>query len=196
MEEILRPGRFNKMLIIRYFYATIPWTEDYFPIRRLERGCFCRSPPALFPYLSCFERTLPCPLPMEQDPVRSESFAARSVGTQGPLCKFCRELALKAFVECHFLRIQSGGLPSTVEVFKNGGQRHRNVFRSLDCWIRGRQRSILRKRRKGKGRGRGFDHYCRPNRFSDEHGLLKRTPKPNGNASLYEIICAIRVIRG
>jgi RNA-directed DNA polymerase len=48
---------------------------------------------------------------------------------------------------------------------------HRNVFRQLDGWIRGRLRSILRKRQKRRGRGRGADHQRWPNAYFDEHGL-------------------------
>ena len=46
-----------------------------------------------------------------------------------------------------------------------------SVFRDLDGWIRGRLRSILRKRQKRRGRGRGRDHQRWPNAFFDEHGL-------------------------
>ena len=45
------------------------------------------------------------------------------------------------------------------------------VFRALDGWIRGRLRSILRKRRGRRGRARGKDHQRWPNRFFDAHGL-------------------------
>ena len=48
---------------------------------------------------------------------------------------------------------------------------HWTVFRDLDGWIRGRLRSILRKRRKRRGRARGRDHQRWPNAFFDEHGL-------------------------
>ena len=48
---------------------------------------------------------------------------------------------------------------------------HWNVYRTLDCWIRGRLRSILRKRRGGRGRGRGTDHYRWPNAFFAKHRL-------------------------
>ena len=46
-----------------------------------------------------------------------------------------------------------------------------SVFRQLDGWIRGRLRSMLRRRQKRRGRGRGTDHQRWPNRFFDEHGL-------------------------
>lgn len=46
-----------------------------------------------------------------------------------------------------------------------------SVFPSLDGWIRGRLRSILRKRQKRKGRARGWDHQRWPNAFFDEQGL-------------------------
>jgi RNA-directed DNA polymerase len=56
--------------------------------------------------------------------------------------------------------------------------RHSNVtaLRTLDSWVRGRVRSILRKRinRKGKARG-GPDHRRWPNRFFDEAGLFNLT---------------------
>lgn len=46
-----------------------------------------------------------------------------------------------------------------------------SVFRQLDGWIRGRLRSLLRRRQKRRGRGRGKDHQRWPNRFFDEQGL-------------------------
>ena len=49
---------------------------------------------------------------------------------------------------------------------------NRTVFRDLDCWIRGRLRSILRKRAGRRGRGRGKDHQRWPNRFFHETGLF------------------------
>ena len=51
-----------------------------------------------------------------------------------------------------------------------------SVFRELDGWIRGRLRSMLRRRQKRRGRGRGTDHQRWPNRFFDEHGLLPCKP--------------------
>ena len=45
---------------------------------------------------------------------------------------------------------------------------HWTVFRELDQWIRGRLRSILRKRRKRRGRARGTDHQRWPNAYFDE----------------------------
>jgi RNA-directed DNA polymerase len=49
---------------------------------------------------------------------------------------------------------------------------HWRQFRDLDGWIRGRLRSILRKRSKQRGRGRGRDHQRWPNTYFDEHGLF------------------------
>jgi len=49
---------------------------------------------------------------------------------------------------------------------------HRNVFTSLDSWIRGRLRSILRKRAGGRGRSRGRDHQRWPNSYFDDQGLF------------------------
>lgn len=48
---------------------------------------------------------------------------------------------------------------------------HWSVFHDLDGWIRGRLRSILRKRQKRRGRARGRDHRRWPNTFFDEQGL-------------------------
>lgn len=47
-----------------------------------------------------------------------------------------------------------------------------NVFTDIDGWLRGRLRSILRKRHGGKGRGRGSDHQRWPNRFFADLGLF------------------------
>jgi RNA-directed DNA polymerase len=48
---------------------------------------------------------------------------------------------------------------------------HRNVFSTLDGWIRGRLRSILRKRQGRRGRGRGADHQRWPNQYFADLGL-------------------------
>ena len=48
---------------------------------------------------------------------------------------------------------------------------HWTVYADLDGWIRGRLRSILRKRRGRRGRGRGADHQRWPNAFFAEQGL-------------------------
>ena len=49
---------------------------------------------------------------------------------------------------------------------------YRNVFQDLDQWLRGRLRSILRKRRGGRGRGRGKDHHRWRNRYFADLGLF------------------------
>lgn len=49
---------------------------------------------------------------------------------------------------------------------------YRNVFQDLDQWLRGRLRSLLRKRRGGRGRGRGQDHQRWPNHFFADLGLF------------------------
>jgi RNA-directed DNA polymerase len=48
---------------------------------------------------------------------------------------------------------------------------HKSLFRRLDGWIRGRLRSILRRRSGRPGRGRGLDHHRWPNRFFEGMGL-------------------------
>jgi RNA-directed DNA polymerase len=45
-------------------------------------------------------------------------------------------------------------------------------LRRMDSWIRGRLRSILRRREKRRGRGRGADHQRWPNAFFAEQGLF------------------------
>jgi len=47
-----------------------------------------------------------------------------------------------------------------------------NIFPDLDGWIRGRLRSIQRKRHKSHGRGRGRDHQKWPNAYFAELGLI------------------------
>ena len=47
-----------------------------------------------------------------------------------------------------------------------------NIFPTLDQWVRGRLRTILRKRHKGKGRARGTDHQRWPNAYFAELGLI------------------------
>jgi RNA-directed DNA polymerase len=47
-----------------------------------------------------------------------------------------------------------------------------NIFGRLDKWMRGRLRSILRKRHKGKGRARGRDHQRWPNAYFADLGLI------------------------
>jgi RNA-directed DNA polymerase len=46
-----------------------------------------------------------------------------------------------------------------------------NVYTDLDSWLRGRLRSILRKRAGRRGRGRGADHQRYRNRYFTDHGL-------------------------
>ena len=48
---------------------------------------------------------------------------------------------------------------------------HPGQLGEMDGWIRGRLRSILRKRRSREGRGRGKDHQRWPNRYFAELGL-------------------------
>jgi RNA-directed DNA polymerase len=46
------------------------------------------------------------------------------------------------------------------------------VFRDQDSWVRGRLRSILRRRSHRRGRGRGLDHHRWPNTFFASLGLF------------------------
>jgi RNA-directed DNA polymerase len=47
-----------------------------------------------------------------------------------------------------------------------------NVYTDLDSWIRGRLRSILRRRAGRRGRGRGADHQRYSNQYFTDQGLL------------------------
>ena len=47
-----------------------------------------------------------------------------------------------------------------------------NVFEKEDQWVRGRLRTILRKRNKGSGRARGRDHQRWPNAYFTRLGLI------------------------
>jgi RNA-directed DNA polymerase len=52
---------------------------------------------------------------------------------------------------------------------------HVPTFHTEDQWMRGRLRSILRKRSGQKGRGRGWDHRRWPNAFFAKQGLFSLT---------------------
>jgi RNA-directed DNA polymerase len=52
---------------------------------------------------------------------------------------------------------------------------HPTTFRTQDGWVRGRLRSILRKRSGRRGRGRGRDHHRWPNAFFAQQGLFSLT---------------------
>lgn len=52
---------------------------------------------------------------------------------------------------------------------------HWNVYGPLDGYVRGRLRSILRKRAGKRGRGRGSDHQRWPNAYFDAEGLVTMT---------------------
>jgi RNA-directed DNA polymerase len=49
---------------------------------------------------------------------------------------------------------------------------HWNVFTDMDSWVRGRLRSLLRKRAGRQGRGRGADHQRWPNLYFADQGLF------------------------
>jgi len=53
--------------------------------------------------------------------------------------------------------------------FKNS---HRTTFTAVDGWVRGRLRSILRKRAARRGRGRGRDHQRWPNAYFAAQGYF------------------------
>jgi RNA-directed DNA polymerase len=112
---------------------------------------------------------------------RTESFDFLGYHFRGNL-RLPREKSLKKFQDAvreKTKRTNGHSLPFTCvrlnaqlrgwfTYFRHG---HWSIFRDLDGWIRGRLRSILRKRQQRKGRGRGRDHQRWPNAFFDEHGL-------------------------
>jgi RNA-directed DNA polymerase len=51
----------------------------------------------------------------------------------------------------------------------------RTTFHGLDAWVRGRLRSILRRRAGRTGRGRGKDHHRYPNKLFADEGLFSLT---------------------
>jgi RNA-directed DNA polymerase len=51
----------------------------------------------------------------------------------------------------------------------------KTTFPRVDKWVRGRLRSILRKRQRKRGRGRGSDHQRWPNAFFAKQGLFSLT---------------------
>lgn len=81
------------------------------------------------------------------------------------------------------LRTRSGSMS---EIIKDANQSIRgwmgyfkhsigNIFPRLDQWIRGRLRTIQRKRHKGSGRARGKDHQRWPNAYFADLGLISLT---------------------
>jgi RNA-directed DNA polymerase len=112
---------------------------------------------------------------------RTEGFAFLGYHFRGKL-RFPREKSLKKFKEAvreKTQRTNGHSLPYTCAKLSSQLQGwftyfrhcHWSVFRDLDGWIRGRLRSILRKRHGRRGRGRGKDHQRWPNAYFDEQGL-------------------------
>jgi RNA-directed DNA polymerase len=112
---------------------------------------------------------------------RTESFAFLGYSFRGKL-RFPREKSLKKFKDAvreKTKRTNGQSLPFTCAKlnaqlrgwFTYFRHCHWSLFRELDGWIRGRLRSILRKRRGRRGRGRGWDHQRWPNAYFDEQGL-------------------------
>jgi RNA-directed DNA polymerase len=112
---------------------------------------------------------------------REESFAFLGYSFRGNL-RFPREKSLQKFKDGirektrrkqgdNLLTICGRLRPQLQGWFNYFRHCHWTVYRDLDSWIRGRLRSILRKRTKRRGRGRGKDHVRWPNTFFDENGL-------------------------
>jgi RNA-directed DNA polymerase len=121
-------------------------------------------------------------------PTKTRIVDARTEGFEFLGYRFCgklrlpREKSLKKFKDAvrektkrtngHSLPFTCARLSSQLRgwftYFRHG---HWSIFRDLDGWIRGRLRSILRKRQKRRGRGRGRDHQRWPNAFFDKQGL-------------------------
>jgi RNA-directed DNA polymerase len=69
-------------------------------------------------------------------------------------------------------RIIKGLTPTMRGWFNYFQHSRRRIFPSLDGWIRGRLRSILRRRAGRDGRGRGLDHQRWPNSYFTELGFF------------------------
>jgi RNA-directed DNA polymerase len=98
-------------------------------------------------------------------------------GTRYPRTKSMQKL--KDTIRAKTKRANGNSLPAIIaalnttlrgwfEYFKHS---HSTTFGGLDSWIRGRLRSILRKRQGKRGRGRGSDHQRWPNAFFAALGL-------------------------
>jgi RNA-directed DNA polymerase len=112
---------------------------------------------------------------------REQSFAFLGYSFRGKL-RFPRAKSLQKLkdeVREKTRRTNGDSLPTTCERLRRQLQGwftyfrhcHWSVFRDLDPWIRGRLRSLLRKRSKRRGRGRGKDHQRWCNTFFAEQGL-------------------------
>jgi len=73
-------------------------------------------------------------------------------------------LSLEAIIERLNRRIRGW-----IRYFRGGVH---NVYEAMDRWLRGRLRSILRRRRGRRGRDRGPDRQRYPNAFFARHGLI------------------------
>jgi RNA-directed DNA polymerase len=81
-----------------------------------------------------------------------------------PLTRRANGRCMRAIVEKLNERLQSW-----LEYFQHADA---SELARVDQWIRGRLRSVLRKRRGGRGRGRGRDHQRWPNRYFTQLGLF------------------------
>jgi len=101
---------------------------------------------------------------------------------KGPLLRLVRaksERNLKEKLKPRTKRCNGNGVPAIIAKINPtlkgwyGYFRHAsaNALRSVDRWVRGRLRSILRKQHKRKGRARGRDHQRWRNSYFDELGL-------------------------
>lgn len=81
-----------------------------------------------------------------------------------PLTKRCNGCSLEAIIQ-----LINPKLRGWYSYYKHS---HPNTFDGVDGWVRGRRRSILRKRKGGRGRARGTDHHRWPNSYFHEQGLF------------------------
>lgn len=137
---------------------------------------------------------------------RTESFGFLGYSFRGQL-RFPRGKSLKKFqdsVREQTRRTNGRSLPYTCSKlssrlrgwFNYFRHCHWSIFRELDGWIRGRLRSILRKRCKRRGRGRGWDHQRWPNAYFDKQGLYNLVTAharfvnpPEGNTTNRRAVC-------
>ncbi len=104
-------------------------------------------------------------------------------GKGGRIRRYVRPKSKKKMQESikpHTKRCSGKGMPAIIAKINPmlkgwyGYFRHvsKGILDGIDGWVRGRLRSILRKRSKRKGRSRGLDHTTWSNRYFDELGLF------------------------
>jgi RNA-directed DNA polymerase len=133
-----------------------PWAEENgLIIHPTKTRIVDATPKGGFDFLGYhFERGMKWPRKKSMDKFR-DSIREKTRRTEGQ--------SLKVVIE-HINPLLQGWF----EYFKHS---HRNAFRYLEGWVRGRLRAILRHQRGQKGRSRGYDKMVWPNAYFDKLGF-------------------------